>query len=374
MKKKNVVLPLATAIMLAVSLNACAGAQTIGGADAKTGIAITETQAAGNEGAGTEENMNPSTAPAMSESAVANDSQGSSANTADIDAAGIEAGASASAENGGTGTDTDINANGQVTSPTPETRLNSDQRTISYIDADTAEQIALNHAGMTADTVMGLNSKLEADRYDADYDVTFIGSDGAEYDYDIDAVSGQIIKFGVDNSKSRSMTGYYIDASGSVSGNGNNQPAPSTNAQQAPITNAQQTPIANGQPAPSTNAQQTPIANDQPVPSTNAQQTPIANDQPAPSTNAQQTPIANTQPGPGTNSQSGTASTLSRDQIISILSSRVSGINSRSIEIELDREHGRMVYEGEFYADSVEYEFVIDAYTGEVLEWERDYR
>lgn len=342
MKKKNVVLPLATAIMLAASLNACAGAQTIGGADAKTGIAITETQAAGNEGAGTEGNMNPSSAPAMSESAMANDSQGSSANTADINAAGIEADASASAENGGTGTDTDINANGQVTSPTPETRLNSDQRTISYIDADTAEQIALNHAGMTADTVTGLYSKLEADRYDADYDVTFIGSDGAEYDYDIDAVSGQIIKFGVDNSKSRSMTGYYIDASGSVSGNGNNQPAPSTNAQQAPITNAQQTPIAN--------------------------------DQPAPSTNAQQTPIANTQPGPGTNSQSGTASTLSRDQIISILSSRVSGINTRSLEIELDREHGRMVYEGEFYADAVEYEFVIDAYTGEVLKWERDHR
>ena len=41
--------------------------------------------------------------------------------------------------------------------------------------------------------------------------------------------------------------------------------------------------------------------------------------------------------------------------------------NSHMKKIHLDRENGRMVYEGEIYYNGQEYEFDIDASTGEVI-------
>ena len=41
--------------------------------------------------------------------------------------------------------------------------------------------------------------------------------------------------------------------------------------------------------------------------------------------------------------------------------------------IELDYEHGRKVFEVKFYQGGFEYEFDIDAETGAVLKYEKDY-
>ena len=41
-------------------------------------------------------------------------------------------------------------------------------------------------------------------------------------------------------------------------------------------------------------------------------------------------------------------------------------------EFEMDWENGRMVYEGEAYLDGVEYEFEVDALTGEIVKWKQD--
>lgn len=46
--------------------------------------------------------------------------------------------------------------------------------------------------------------------------------------------------------------------------------------------------------------------------------------------------------------------------------------NSNIREIHLDRENGRMVYEGEIYYNGWEYEFDIDAVTGAVVKWKVD--
>ena len=57
----------------------------------------------------------------------------------------------------------------------------------------------------------------------------------------------------------------------------------------------------------------------------------------------------------------------------SIALKKVPGANSSHVtKIELDREHGRMVYEGEIYYKELEYDFDIDAVTGEVLKWRVD--
>ena len=43
--------------------------------------------------------------------------------------------------------------------------------------------------------------------------------------------------------------------------------------------------------------------------------------------------------------------------------------NSHMKKIHLDRENGRMVYEGEIYYNGQEYEFDIDAVTGDIVKW-----
>lgn len=42
-------------------------------------------------------------------------------------------------------------------------------------------------------------------------------------------------------------------------------------------------------------------------------------------------------------------------------------------KVELDFEHGRKVYEIKFYQGRLEFEYDVDAETGEILKWEKDY-
>ena len=62
----------------------------------------------------------------------------------------------------------------------------------TYIVQSDAESIALTDAGLASDTVKSLRSRLEYDDGVAIYDVEF-WTDTDEYDYEIDAVSGEIL-------------------------------------------------------------------------------------------------------------------------------------------------------------------------------------
>lgn len=42
-------------------------------------------------------------------------------------------------------------------------------------------------------------------------------------------------------------------------------------------------------------------------------------------------------------------------------------------KVELDYEHGRKVYEIKFYQGGLEYEYDVDAETGNILKFEKDY-
>lgn len=46
----------------------------------------------------------------------------------------------------------------------------------------------------------------------------------------------------------------------------------------------------------------------------------------------------------------------------------------RMKKCKLDREHGKMVYEVEFYVGNMEYEYDIDANSGAVLKFEKEYK
>lgn len=56
-----------------------------------------------------------------------------------------------------------------------------------------AQEIALKHAGFTADQVWGLSAEMDRDGGTVHYDVEF-EKDGYDYDYEIDVTSGKILK------------------------------------------------------------------------------------------------------------------------------------------------------------------------------------
>ena len=67
----------------------------------------------------------------------------------------------------------------------------------SYISEASAKSIALKHAGLQESSVNFIRSKIDYDDGRAVYDVEF-WSGSTEYDYEIDAVSGEIIGYDYD--------------------------------------------------------------------------------------------------------------------------------------------------------------------------------
>lgn len=66
-----------------------------------------------------------------------------------------------------------------------------------YIGVDRAKEIALNHAQMNESDVQFAKAKLENDDGGVEYEIEFY-SGKTEYEYTIDAVSGNIIEYDVD--------------------------------------------------------------------------------------------------------------------------------------------------------------------------------
>ena len=139
-----------------------------------------------------------------------------------------------------------------------------------------AKEIALNHAGLTEDQVTFVRSRLDWEDGRQVYDVEFYTADYKEYDYEIDAATGEVLS-------------YDYDAEGY---------APSADA--------------------------------------------------------------------GTQ-------TISADRAKEIALAEVPGATTKDIyEFEVDRDDGRLEYEGTIYYNGVEYEFSIDGYSGAIRSWEVD--
>ena len=83
-----------------------------------------------------------------------------------------------------------------------------------YIAQTDAENIALADAGLTADTLSGSYTRLEYDDGRAVYDVEFWTAD-KEYDYEIDAVTGEILSMDYD---ADNLSAQSTAASGTVIG------------------------------------------------------------------------------------------------------------------------------------------------------------
>ncbi|MGO5114402.1 PepSY domain-containing protein [Candidatus Avoscillospira sp. LCP25S3_F1] len=67
-----------------------------------------------------------------------------------------------------------------------------------------------------------------------------------------------------------------------------------------------------------------------------------------------------------------TGSAKSEADIQAIALAKVPGATASNLRMHLDFDDGRQTYEGSIYYNSMEYEFTIDAYSGAILEWESE--
>ena len=74
----------------------------------------------------------------------------------------------------------------------------------------------------------------------------------------------------------------------------------------------------------------------------------------------------------GASQQTGAVSGIEAAKAIAV---KQAGLNLSDVawgEVETDYEDGRMIYEGKFFHGTMEYEFEIDAATGQVRKWEME--
>ena len=71
----------------------------------------------------------------------------------------------------------------------------------------------------------------------------------------------------------------------------------------------------------------------------------------------------------GSDSQNGVRA---EDKIRDIALAKVPGATEKDIRLSLDRDDGRMSYEGKIIYQGMEYDFEIDAYSGAIREWEAE--
>ena len=72
------------------------------------------------------------------------------------------------------------------------------------------------------------------------------------------------------------------------------------------------------------------------------------------------------------NSSSAADTLISIEDAQNIALDRVPGATGKNISIELDRDDGWYIYEGDIHYDGMEYEFEIDAESGNILKWEEE--
>lgn len=85
----------------------------------------------------------------------------------------------------------------ETTDSQKDKAANETQTSGSVISEEEAKNIALKDAGLTEEKISGIRIKLETDDGVQEYEVDFY-ADNKEYDYDIDAVSGEILSKDMD--------------------------------------------------------------------------------------------------------------------------------------------------------------------------------
>ena len=243
-----------------------------------------------------------------------------------------------------------------------------------YIGIDAAKTIALEAAGVSESAAVfstaGLDRQNGTDYYAVDFT-----ANGQSYEYDIDAVTGVII----DSSEGQSQPAQATDGGASAdSANSSGTSSQSTDGSTA-ITEDQAREIAladAGLTAEEVTFLKTQLDRDDgrlvyDVEFYTADYTEYDYEIDA----ADGTILSSDFDAEGYTAPADSATAITADQAKEIALAEVPGATVDDIyEFELDRDDGRLEYEGAIWYDGTEYEFTIDGYSGAIRSWEADLR
>ena len=226
----------------------------------------------------------------------------------------------------------------------------ADAQNAEYIGVDRAKQIALENAGIAETDADGINAELDRESTYAVYEITFDAA-GYDYEYDVDAATGEIVrvKRAIDDEA-------RLPAATSEDRTPYKEPEPAPDAPEPAVTE----PAVDTEPAPATEPE--PPATE-PAPATEPE--PPATEPAPPATQ----PAAPSDP-----------EYIGYDAAIdaALKHAGVSRDNIYDLDAEIDRERGVVVYDVSFDSDGYDYDYEIDAVTGDVLrsdkERDGDYR
>ena len=228
-----------------------------------------------------------------------------------------------------------------------------------------AKQIALDHAGISESETDRLRVKLDYDDGVQEYEVTFyVGN--REYDYDIDAATGTIRSF-----DSEIEDDYNIASAPSATR------AAASASSGAAITEAEAKQIAldhAGVSESETERMRVKLGRDDGVQEYEVNFY-VGNREYDYDINAATGAIRSYDSEIDDDYVSSTeaaGAAVSEDEARATVVARVSGASASDVRLYLERDDGRLVYEGELIYNGTEYEFQIDAATGDVLDWESE--
>ncbi len=260
----------------------------------------------------------------------------------------------------------------------------------AYIGQDKAKEAALAHAGLSADDVAYVEVDIDTENGVLVYEIEF-KYNGYEYDYDINALNGEIVKSKkeVDDDFSANQSGASDNSqsnntqSGQVSGNVQAEQKPGTANPSSSITeqNAKEIAVNHaGQPIDSVTFTKVKIDYDDGIQvyeiefkyngfeyeyDINAQNGNIVK------SSKEKDDDYNSEQSVST----GTAASQITEQQAKDIALNHANISQSSvtfIKSKLDYDDGIQVYDVEFYVGTTEYEYEIDASTGAILDYDMD--
>ncbi len=225
----------------------------------------------------------------------------------------------------------------------------------AYIGRDAAKAAALQKAGLTESEVTHLKVSMDLEFGLMVYEVEF-DCRGMEYEYDINATTGEIVKERIEPNDD------YVPGSG----DSGTAPTTPTAAPTTPTTGA-------GATAPTVSPTVHPTAAPTVTPPVVPTVAPTAAPTAAPTVRPTQAPTAApTQRPTQAQGQNGNIS----EEVAKQAALKHAGLSAdqvRFTKVKLDRDDGRWEYEIEFVSGEMEYDYEIDAATGAILDYDRDW-
>ena len=224
------------------------------------------------------------------------------------------------------------------------------------IGVERAKSIALNHAGLSASDVTFVRSVLEYDNGRAEYEVEF-WKDNVEYDYEIDASTGNIL------SADRDIEGYTIPQQSQSSNDIGVEQAKTIALNHAGVSasNASfvfaQLDYENGRRVYEVEFYSGSTEYDYEIDA--ADGSVLSYDYDAERYTPQQ-------------SQTSNDIGVEQAKTVALNHAGVAASDAVFVHAKLDYDDGRRVYEVEFYSGSTEYDYEIDAASGDVLSYDYD--